>query len=444
MFKKFFILFSLLFVLNTVTSNSEITEIQTIEDYSKQFLIDLENNLEVDETKNTNEPSEKTVQNGEEVIDIDHSLYIDDNEIPVEDNSEQKENFISETGNNEIKKINWTLQDNFRAAIIGDLDGNIFFSRNADKFYPLASVTKVMSLMVTFDAIRNKEVSLNDKVKITKDIASIGGSGIPMKSGSVFLLSDLIKASAIYSANNATYAIAKHVGKGKVSAFVDRMNKKAKALKLDKELKYYTPAGLPTRMTKKPMDSGTARGVYKLSIEALEYKEYIKIAGTKNTKIYNNKISIRNRNNILGEKGIYGIKTGFHNEAKYNITIASKYNNMDTITVVMGGNSYKSRDNTVLNILDIFHENYEKIQVTDKNISLGKLQVPNTEIYVNAYPKDNFYKIAQKDKSFNIKLHVRNNLKLNIYVGEKIGTYEVYEDDNLIHTGDLISKEAIK
>ena len=127
------------------------------------------------------------------------------------------------------------------------------------------------------------------------------------------------------------------------------MNKKLKELGLQNEIRYHTPAGLPTRVTKQPMDEGTARGIYKLSIEALKYKKYIEIAG---------KISIRNRNHLIGENGIYGIKTGFHKEAKYNIAVASKFEDTDVIIVVMGGETYKTRDGIVLSVLDILNNNY--------------------------------------------------------------------------------------
>ena len=135
-------------------------------------------------------------------------------------------------------------------------------------------------------------------------------------------------------------------------------NKKLKELGLQNEIRYHTPAGLPTRVTKQPMDEGTARGIYKLSIEALKYKKYIEIAGIKKTKIYNEKISIRNRNHLIGENGVYGIKTGFHKEAKYNIAVASKFEDTDVIIVVMGGETYKTRDWIVISVLDILNNNY--------------------------------------------------------------------------------------
>ena len=212
--------------------------------------------------------------------------------------------------------------------------------------------------MVTFDEINAGNSSLSDSVRISKNPLKYGGSGIPLKAGQIFILEDLIKASAVYSANNATYAIAEYVGNGSVFGFVAKMNRKLKEYGLENQIKYHTPAGLPTRVTKQPMDEGTARGIYKLSIEALKYKKYIEIAGIKKTKIYNEKISIRNRNHLIGENGVYGIKTGFHKEAKYNIAVASKFEGTDVIIVVMGGETYKTRDGIVLSVLDTLNNNY--------------------------------------------------------------------------------------
>ena len=254
--------------------------------------------------------------------------------------------------------VEWVLPDNFRAVLVGDLNGNVIFSKNADTMYPLASVTKVMSLLVTFDEINAGNISLNDNVRISKTPLKYGGSGIPLKEGQIFVLEDLIKASAVYSANNATYAMAEYVGEGSIFNFVTKMNKKLKQLGLQNDIKYHTPAGLPTRNTKMPMDEGTPRGIYKLSIEALKYDKYIEIAGIKNTKIHNGKISIRNRNHLIGEDGVYGIKTGFHKEAKYNITVAVKFEGIDLIIVVMGGETYKTRDDLVRTIIANLRENY--------------------------------------------------------------------------------------
>ena len=397
MSKKLIKIFSVVVVLGMLFISSyanEVREVQLIEDFSEEILGEVVL-VEEEETKVTEESKDEVEDKKQEEIEVKKTEEISGNQDKVKNNVEKvekpKENIekisekkdkvkevlenknlaLEEAENPEKDKqkyetikyysadgVEWELPNNFRAVLVGDTKGNVIFAKDADTFYPLASVTKMMSLMVTFDEIKAGKISLKDKVRISKNSLKYGGSGIALKAGQIFSLEDLIKASAIYSANNATYAIAEYIGKGSVFSFVTKMNKKLKDYGLQNEIKYHTPAGLPTRVTKQPMDEGTARGVYKLSIEALKYKKYIQIAGIKSTKIHNDKISIRNRNHLIGENGVYGIKTGFHKEAKYNIAVASKFEGIDVIIIVMGGETYKTRDGIVLSVLDILKDNY--------------------------------------------------------------------------------------
>ena len=411
-FKKVFLVMSILGILFTNNYANEIKEVQLIDDFSAELLGETKNQeaevpeppvqqqaQEITEDKNVgeeqieeskdkitedkeeNKEKEDTIKNENSHKEKENEVKKDEIKKAIEKASEKnksvkeikedKDLAIEEPENPEKDKqkyemikyysadgVEWELPNNFRAVIVGDTKGNVIFAKDADTMYPLASVTKMMSLMVTFDEINAGNISLNDSVRISKNPLKYGGSGIALKVGQMFVLEDLIKASAVYSANNATYAIAEYVGKGSVFSFVTKMNRKLKELGLQNEIRYHTPAGLPTRVTKQPMDEGTARGIYKLSIEALKYKKYIEIAGIKSTKIHNGKISIRNRNHLIGENGVYGIKTGFHKEAKYNIAVASKFQDTDVIIVVMGGETYKTRDKIVLSVLDILNNNY--------------------------------------------------------------------------------------
>ena len=393
-FKKIFLVMAILGILFTNAYSGEVREIQLIEDISAELLEESKEQeavvtkqpvqqqiQEITEDKNvgaeqTKKEENKVVENKEEnkpkeKIIKDETKELTEKVKEVKEVQEDKNLAIEEPENPEKDKqkyemikyysddgVEWELPNNFRAVIVGDTKGNVIFAKDADTMYPLASVTKMMSLMVTFDEINAGNISLSDSVRISKNPLKYGGSGIPLKADQIFILEDLIKASAVYSANNATYAIAEYVGNGSIFSFVAKMNRKLKEYGLENQIKYHTPAGLPTRVTKQPMDEGTARGIYKLSIEALKYKKYIEIAGIKSTKIYNGKISIRNRNHLIGENGIYGIKTGFHKEAKYNIAVASKFEDIDVIIVVMGGETYKTRDGIVLSVLDILNNNY--------------------------------------------------------------------------------------
>ena len=411
-FKKIFLVMSILGILFTNNYANVVKEVQLIDDFSAELLRETKNQeaevpeppvqqqaQEITEDKNVgeeqieeskdkitedkeeNKEKENTIKNENSHKEKENEVKKDEIKEAIEKASEKnksvkeikedKDLAIEEPENPEKDKqkyemikyysadgVEWELPNNFRAVIVGDTKGNVIFAKDADTMYPLASVTKMMSLMVTFDEINAGNISLNDSVRISKNPLKYGGSGIALKAGQMFVLEDLIKASAVYSANNATYAIAEYVGKGSVFSFVTKMNRKLKELGLQNEIRYHTPAGLPTRVTKQPMDEGTARGIYKLSIEALKYKKYIEIAGIKSTKIHNGKISIRNRNHLIGENGVYGIKTGFHKEAKYNIAVASKFQDTDVIIVVMGGETYKTRDKIVLSVLDILNNNY--------------------------------------------------------------------------------------
>ena len=411
-FKKIFLVMSILGILFTNNYANVVKEVQLIDDFSAELLGETKNQeaevpeppvqqqaQEITEDKNVgeeqieeskdkitedkeeNKEKEDTIKNENSHKEKENEVKKDEIKKAIEKASEKnksvkeikedKDLAIEEPENPEKDKqknemikyysadgVEWELPNNFRAVIVGDTKGNVIFAKDADTMYPLASVTKMMSLMVTFDEINAGNISLNDSVRISKNPLKYGGSGIALKVGQMFVLEDLIKASAVYSANNATYAIAEYVGKGSVFSFVTKMNRKLKELGLQNEIRYHTPAGLPTRVTKQPMDEGTARGIYKLSIEALKYKKYIEIAGIKSTKIHNGKISIRNRNHLIGENGVYGIKTGFHKEAKYNIAVASKFQDTDVIIVVMGGETYKTRDKIVLSVLDILNNNY--------------------------------------------------------------------------------------
>ena len=411
-FKKIFLVMSILGILFTNNYANVVKEVQLIDDFSAELLGETKNQeaevpeppvqqqaQEITEDKNVgeeqieeskdkitedkeeNKEKEDTIKNENSHKEKENEVKKDEIKKAIEKASEKnksvkeikedKDLAIEEPENPEKDKqkyemikyysadgVEWELPNNFRAVIVGDTKGNVIFAKDADTMYPLASVTKMMSLMVTFDEINAGNISLNDSVRISKTPLKYGGSGIALKAGQMFILEDLIKAAAVYSANNATYAIAEYVGNGSIFGFVTKMNKKLRELGLQNEIKYHTPAGLPTRVTKQPMDEGTARGIYKLSIEALKYKKYIEIAGIKTTKIHNDKISIRNRNHLIGENGVYGIKTGFHKEAKYNIAVASKFEGTDVIIVVLGGETYKTRDNLVRNILNILSENY--------------------------------------------------------------------------------------
>lgn len=337
----------------------------------------------------------------------------------------------------------------YKAILLGDEKGKIYYSENADMIHPLASVTKVMTIMVVFDEIEKGRVKLTDKVKISTKVASIGGSRIYLKRGDVFVLEDLIKATAIYSANNAAYAIAEYVSNGDMDSFIKKMNKKVKEIGADGELEFHTPNGLPPHMTKKGMDIGTAKGIYKMSIAAEKYKKYMEIASMKYENITNGSgdgtIRLRNRNHLLGKEGVYGIKTGNHSKAGYNITVVSNKDDAKIFTVVLGSPTYKIRDKSALEIMEKFHQNYNYRKIADKNIALGKVAVfSGDKEYIEVYPDKEYKKILPKDTDIKINIKRNKMVIAPVSAGKVLGEYRITINGSIVQTGKLITKEPVK
>lgn len=317
-------------------------------------------------------------------------------------------------------------KDGAKSYLLGDSHGNIYYSKNIDEKLPLASVTKIMTLLITFDELNNHNIKLNDEILPPRDIAKIGGSRIWMGKRTKFKVKDLIKASAVYSANNATQALANYISHGDTDKFVVRMNDNLKKLNI-KGIEYHTPTGLPPHMTGKQMDIGSARGLYQLGRIAEKNKKYMKIASLKTAKI--NIGTLENRNKLLGIDGIYGIKTGHHDTAGYNIVIVSRENGIKLFVVVMGAENEKSRDKIVKNLIEEFHRNYVKRDILNKNREL--ITIDDGERDLILYPDRDYKRIVKKDSKINIKI---------IKSGREYTKYIVYIDNKPILKGKLIEK----
>ncbi|MGL5963821.1 MAG: D-alanyl-D-alanine carboxypeptidase family protein [Fusobacteriaceae bacterium] len=332
----------------------------------------------------------------------------------------------------------------YHAYLVGDREGNVYFSENMHELRPLASVTKVMTMLLTFEAVDRGDVSLEDEVEIHWNAARQGGSMIPLKVGQKFKLKDLVMASGVHSANNATYAVAEYVGKG-YDNFIKMMNDKAKELGLEGEMKFYTPAGLPTRMTKEGMDVASAYGVYKLSLEAAKHQEYLDIAKLKNPKIDEDKIQLRNKNLLLGKQGVIGLKTGYHGNSGFNVSIISELSNLRTHYVVMGGKTQKIRDNKILELIDKFNKEYKNIEILSANKSIMSIPVEKgTTTSTSVYPEKDFSFVSNEENDIKVETENIKKLIAPIAINTEVGNYKVISNGKIIDSGKLLTKESIE
>ena len=247
------------------------------------------------------------------------------------------------------------------AELIADENGNIIVSKNIDKVHPLASVTKLMTALVVFEKIESGEISLDDKVRISKQAYQIMGSRIYLKEGEYLSVEDLLKSTIVYSANNAAYALAEYIG-GSADEFVKIMRERAKELCME-DTEYHTPTGLPPSMTQRKMDTSTARDIMKLSAEVLKHSTYMKMVNVKKSYIRRTRDEMPNRNKLIGSvEGVDGLKTGHHDSAGYNIAISVKRGEKRLIVVVLGAPNERKRDIEAVNLIDKFYRRYEEIE----------------------------------------------------------------------------------
>lgn len=331
----------------------------------------------------------------------------------------------------------------YKALLLGDKKGNIYYSENIDEKYPLASVTKMMSIMLIFDEIRAGRLNLNDQIVASKEAATVPESHIPITPGEAISVKELLEAAAIKSANNAVYVMAEHVA-GSTEEFVRRMNEKAKELGLGDELEFHTPAGLPTNITRKGMDVGTARGIYLLSLEALKYPEYMEIASMPRAALKNGTVRISNTNKLLGKEGINGIKTGYHRKSMFNIVIHSDKNGMESIVVVFGGNTARNRDQKVLDALEQFHGEYRVKKMVDISKPLITIPVHEGEVAnITLYPEKDFSHIVSENSQARLQVDRMKTIQTPAVKGTVVGIYTVLIDGKEVEKGKLTLEEDI-
>lgn len=246
------------------------------------------------------------------------------------------------------------LGADYTSKLLGDTKGNLILKENIYEVHPFASLTKVMTTVITIEEIEKGKFSYDDLVTVPKETEKYKESTIDLRSGQKISVNDLLYATMVHSANDAAYTLAYYISGGNVDNFIDMMNKKAKEIGM-LNTTYCTPNGLPSRITGKGMDRGTAFDMYKLSMYAIKKDKILEIAGTKSIAILNGKKTIQNRNKLLGKvPGVYGLKTGFHDDSMYNISIAFKKENEDYITILFGGKTALSRDNEMTRTITNF------------------------------------------------------------------------------------------
>ena len=229
----------------------------------------------------------------------------------------------------------------YAAMVIDARSGEVLHSRNADTRLHPASLTKMMTLYVVFDAVRRGEIGLDDYVTVSRFAASEPPSKLYLRAGQRVKLRYLIRASAVKSANDAATAMAEAVS-GSEAAFAARMNATARALGMNattfKNAHGLTQSG----------HLSTARDMTKMG-RALFYHfpEYYNLFSRRSANAAGKTVYNTNRKLLAAYRGADGIKTGYTRAAGFNLVASAERGNERIIATMFGGSSGAARNKRV-------------------------------------------------------------------------------------------------
>jgi D-alanyl-D-alanine carboxypeptidase len=232
------------------------------------------------------------------------------------------------------------------ASIVIDMDSaQVLHARNADDLRYPASLTKVMTLYLTFDALDSGKLKLTDRIPVSKHAAGQAPSKLGLKAGSSIRVDDAINALVTKSANDVAMVLAEKLG-GSQTKFAIMMNDKADELGMENTT-FYNPSGLPDAR-----QVTTARDMAKLAEAILiDHKDRYTYFAT--PRFTYNKRTYKNHNELLAQvEGVDGIKTGYTNASGYNLMASAKRGDHRVIAIMMGGTTGKSRDAHVADLIE--------------------------------------------------------------------------------------------
>ena len=325
------------------------------------------------------------------------------------------------------------LASNAKSAImIESSTGKIIFEKNSKEKLAMASMTKMMSLLLIMENIENGNIKWNEMVTASENASSMGGSQIFLQTGEQMSVEDLVKGICIASGNDATVAMAERIG-GTEENFVKMMNDKAKELGLQ-NTHFVNSYGFDA-----DDHYSSAYDMAMIAKELVKHKKILEFSGTYEDYLRKdtaNSFWLVNTNKLVRYySGADGLKTGFTDKAMYCLTATAKKNNMRLITVVMGEPNSTTRSSETATMLDYGFNTYklDTILSSKKILSKSKINLGEKET-VNVVAKED---ITILNKNTDSKRNVTYKLKLDtikapVKIGDKVGKIEVIENDQII------------
>ena len=328
------------------------------------------------------------------------------------------------------------------AALLMDADsGEVLFEKNSHDVRCCASITKVMTLLLVMEALDGGKIKLDDIVTSSAHAASMGGSDIWLEEGEQMTVDDMIKATAVASANDAAVALAEFIS-GTEDSFVAEMNEKAKQLGM-KETVFKNCNGLD--------EEGHVTSAYDVAVmsrELIKHKKIFDYTSIWMDELRDGKTQIVNTNKLLKSyKGITGLKTGTTSQAGACISATAERDGLSLIAVALGCDNGKQRFADAASILDYGFANFASIKpetppdllkelaVTSGMKNTVKIHCDINESYV--CPKGDAEKISYK-------ISYKDDIEAPVNKGDALGKVKYYAGDKELGEFNITAAENVE
>lgn len=317
--------------------------------------------------------------------------------------------------------------------------GAVLYELNADEALPPASVTKVMTLLLIAEAVDDGQLKLTDTVSASAYAASMGGSQIYLKEGEQMSAEDLVKSIVIASANDAAVAMAEHLC-GSESAFVERMNKRARELGMD-NTNFENTNGLDDD-TSSHLTS--ARDIAIMSKELLKHRWILDYTTIWMDTVRNGEFGLTNTNRLIKSyNGANGLKTGSTNKAGFCISATAKREEMQLIAVIMGAKTRDSRNECAAAVLDFGFNNFSYFKLEGGEVPGVSVIGGETTEVCGVYEGFDTVRLISGSE-INTEFVIYEGLTAPIREGDVIGKVNVFEGAEILSTLDIKAEHGVE
>lgn len=334
------------------------------------------------------------------------------------------------------------LQLNAKSAILIEMNsGKVLFEKDADVKMPPASITKVMTLLLVMEAIEAKKFDYNTEVTCSEHAASMGGSQIWLEVGEKMTVDELLRASAIGSANDATCALGELVS-GSEEGFVSLMNEQAKALSMtNTEFKNCSGLDADGHLT-------TARDIAIMSRELLKHKDITKYTTVWMDSLRDGKTELVNTNKLVRfYDGATGLKTGTTSGAGCCLSASATRDGLSLIAVVLGCDTSNNRFQDAKKLLNYGFSNYGNAIIKINQDELPELPVSKgTTATLTLSSEESVSFLVTKGKEGDIQksFDLPERMVAPVKAGETVGTITFSLDGKTIGQIPIIASNNIK